>query len=101
MAGSTQPFRVTETVTIAATSASQGAALPKQGGSALIYNAGADVAFVAFGTSDAVTATPASVPVPPGGSRLIGIGPLVSWAAAIAPSAAGTVYITRGDGDAY
>jgi hypothetical protein len=61
MAGSTQPLRVTETVMVAATSASHAVALPGHGGSALAHNSGADIAFAEFGTSGTNTATPTNL----------------------------------------
>lgn len=99
--GSTQPFRVTGTVTLAATTTSAQAALMGLGSSAVIYNASADVAFVEFGPSGAVTASLASFPVPPGGRALVYIGPMTSGVAVILSTGTGAVYVSRGDGDAY
>jgi hypothetical protein len=99
--GSTQPFRVTSTVTIAATTTSKAAELPAEGGSALVYNATSAVAFVRFGTDLTVSATGGDMPVPPGGRVLLDIGQLASSAAALLSSGSGSVFISRGDGTVY
>lgn len=103
--GSTQPLKPAGTVMVACAGASANAALVGGGGSALVFNASADIAFVRFGTDGTVTANPATdTPIPPGGTRLLSIGPLAKWAAA-AIDAGGTgtgdVYFTRGEGSTY
>ena len=99
--GSTQPFQVTSTVTIAATTTSKVDQLPAEGGAALVYNATSAVAFIRFGTDLTVTATPNDMPVPPGGRALLQIGQWARTAAVILSSGTGDVFISRGDGTVY
>jgi len=97
--GSTMPFAASGTVTLAASTTSASGALPT-GDTVLVFNSTAGIAFVAFG-SGAATATLAGTPVPPGGTRLLYIGPIANFGAAILSAGTGSVFITAGTGTAY
>ena len=97
--GSIQPFVPSGTVTIAATTASASAAL-SQGDTVLIYNSSTGIAFVAFGNGSAA-ATIAGTPIPPGGSLMLYVGPIVNTAAVILSTGTGNVYVTAGTGTAH
>jgi hypothetical protein len=98
--GSTQPFNAAGTVTLAGTTTSVSAGIPA-GDSVLVYNGAATVAFVAFGNGAATATAAAGVPIPPGGSRLLYIGPNVNFVAAILASGTGNVYVSYGSGTVY
>ena len=96
--GSIQPFVPSGTATIAASTASASASL-SYGDTVIVYNATTAIAFVAFGAGSA-TATTASTPVPPGGSLMLFVGPVVNYAAVILSTGSGNVYVTAGTGTA-
>jgi hypothetical protein len=97
--GSTQPFAASATATFAATTSTLSAPLGS-GDTALVYNASAGIAFVSFGNGAAV-ATLTGVPIPPGATRLLYIGPVANFAAVILSTGTGNVYVTSGNGTAY
>ena len=99
MTGSTLPFHPSGTVTIAATTTTTSAALTP-GDTVLVYNASAAIAFVAFGNG-AATATPAGYPIPPGGTRIVSIGPVVNYAAVILSAGTGNVLFSSGTGTPF
>jgi hypothetical protein len=105
---STQAFQEEYTVTIAAGTAAASAALPAgaalsspltayAGDALLVFNAGAAVAHLSLNG----TATTGNLPIPPGGSRLLTIGPMALTASVILDSGTGTVYLSRGTGYSY
>jgi len=103
MAGSTQPFRASATVTVSVAGAAAGASLPGGGDSLLVFNPNADIAFIAFGMG-AVTADVTGIPIPPGGTRLLGITPYVNAVSAVISATgdgSGEVYFSRGEGSVY
>jgi hypothetical protein len=67
------------------------------GDSLLVFNASAAVAHVAFDKEAAVH----HFPIPPGGSRLLDMGPMALSASVILDSGNGTVYLSRGNGVSY
>jgi hypothetical protein len=93
-AGSIQAFRAAASVTIAVTTASASATLPKGGSSILITNPTADLVFVALGQ----VATANDTPVLPGTRLLLSCPPFVTAIAAITAIGSGTIYATRGEG---
>lgn len=97
--GSTQPFTPSGTLTLAASTTTANGSLP-QGDTVLVYNATTGIAFVTFGNGSAV-ATAAGTPIPPGATRLLYVGPVVNYAAAILSTGTGNVYVTSGTGTAY
>ena len=106
--GSTQPFTPAINLTIAATTASASAATninPVMSGpdTVLIYNSSAAVAFIAFGAGSAAPVASAAngFAVPPGGTRLVYVGPTVNQVAAILAAGAGNVYVSVGTGTIY
>lgn len=100
--GSTQPFRPAGTATLAASTTSAAVVLPGSGEAVLVYNASADIAFVAFGTTSAVLATVQDTPIPPGARMLIHAGGgFIRAAAAVLSQGSGTVYFTQGEGTVY
>jgi hypothetical protein len=98
--GSTLPFAPSGTTTIAGSVASNSAALTT-GDTVVVYNAAATLAFVAFGNGAATATVAAGYPVPPGATRIIFVGPIVNFAAAILASATGNVYFSAGTGTVY
>ena len=96
--GSTMPFAASGTSTLAAGVSTASVAL-SQGDTVLVFNSTTAIAFVAFG-NNAATATITSTPVPPNGSLMLFIGPIVNFAAAILSAGTGSVYFTAGTGTA-
>jgi hypothetical protein len=99
--GSTQPFRPAGTLTIAATTTATAALLSGSGDAALIYNNSAGVALVSFGVAVADAPASTQIPIPPGGTRLIGCGVFARAAAVTLASGTGNVYVTTGTGTVY
>jgi hypothetical protein len=96
--GSSQPFRPAGTASLAAGTASASVALAGGGDSLLVTNASAATAFVRLGADPTVAATAADMPVLPNGRALLGVNPLITYAAALLTTGSGTVFFTRGDG---
>lgn len=96
--GSVQPFVASGTATISASTISASAPL-SQGDTALVFNASANVAFVTFGNGSAI-ATLGGTPVPPGGSLMLYVGPVVNFAAVLLSAGSGNVYFSAGTGTA-
>jgi hypothetical protein len=81
---------------ISVTTASASNALPA-GWSVVIYNTGANVAFVNFGTSSTITATTAQNAIPAGGGCGFYVFPN-TWIAAITASSTTTLNVAAGGG---
>jgi hypothetical protein len=96
--GSSQPFRAAGTVSVSAGTTSSSVALAGGGETVLVTNAANAVAFVAFGASNQVTATSASLPVLPNSRVLLAANTYLTHAAAALASGSGAVYFTLGDG---
>ncbi|HKM64188.1 MAG TPA: hypothetical protein VJY39_17030 [Acidisphaera sp.] len=96
--GANQPFRPAGTATLAAGTASASVALTGTGGTVLVTNATNAVAFVRLGTSAAVTATPADMPVLPNSRIVLAANSSIQHAAAILASGSGEVFFSVGDG---
>jgi hypothetical protein len=100
--GSNQPMMASSTTaSVSGTTTTANVAIAGNGESCLVYNPGTTIAFVNFGTDNTVAATVTGFPIPPGGSRLIGISNLVKYAAAIMGTGTATIYFTRGNGSTY
>ncbi len=99
--GSTQPFRPSGTVTIAAATTAAQATLNGTGEAVLVTNAASGIAFIRFGTDSTVAATTSDTPVPAGSRMLMHSGTLASNASVVLGSGSGSVYLTRGDGTVY
>jgi hypothetical protein len=99
--GSTQPLRVSATVTIAAGTTSAHAALLGTGEAVLVYNASSAIAFLRFGMDGSVPATSADMPIPPGARMLIHAGEFAKSASVVLASGSGNVYLSRGQGTVY
>jgi hypothetical protein len=104
----TQAFQEDYTIPVAAGTAASTTALPAgaplspplaaYGGDALlVFNAGAAIAHLSLNGP----ATTANLPIPPGGSRLLTIGPMALIASIILESGSGMVYLSRGTGHTY
>jgi hypothetical protein len=99
------------TVNIAATTTSANVVLPVgrltifqmgEGDSVLVYNSTAAIAFVEFGGDNTVAASVlTSLPIPPGFSRMLGVGSVATYAAAMLSTGTGVVYFSRGKGHQY
>ena len=64
-----------------------------------VYNAGQNLAFVNFGSSNAVTAaTTTGIPLAPGVPEVFTVNPSVTHMAAITAAGSATVYATSGRG---
>lgn len=96
--GSTQPFRPTGTVSLAAGTTSISAALMGGGDSVVVTNATGSLAFVRFGADATVTASASDMPVLAGSRIMVAVNPLITHAAATLASGGGLVLLTRGDG---
>jgi hypothetical protein len=93
-----QAFQESYTVPVTAGTAATSAALPgAEGDALLIYNAATSVAHLSL----TATATTGSLPIPPGGTRLVTIGFLPLTASVLIESGTGTVYLSRGNGSTY
>jgi len=90
-------FREDYTITMVSCAVSRCAALPAGGISLLVFNASPSIVHISFHGD----ATVANFPIPPGGSRLLNIGPLDRTASVILDSGTGTAYLSRGDGETY
>jgi hypothetical protein len=100
--GTTQPFRVAATTSIAATTTSTAAPLVGAGEAVLVYNATSAIAFIRFGADMTVSASPAiDLPVPPGARMLVHAGEFARTVACVLASGSGTVYFIRGEGTVY
>ena len=99
--GSTQPFRPSGTVTLAATTTPLAGALVGRGEAVLVYNASTGVAFLRFGTDLTITATLSDVPVPAGTRMLLHAGTIASTVSVVLGGGSGSVYVSRGDGTVY
>jgi hypothetical protein len=67
----------------------------------VVYNSSAAIAFVAFGGSGVVATVASSYPVPPGASRIISVGYIAGYVAAILASGSGNVYFSYGAGSVF
>lgn len=100
--GSTQPFRVVGTATIAPSTTSAQATMPTAGEAVLIYNASTALIFVRFGGDSTVVATSTDMPIPNGATRLIHCGLAATNIAVVSVGASsGNAYVSRGDGSVY
>lgn len=95
-----EAFQPSATVTVAASTTSASAALAGAGDTAVVYNPTTGIAFVTFSTGT-VTATNAGYPVPPGATRIVKVGRLVSSVGVILSTSSGNVYVTLGSGAQY
>ena len=99
------PFAPAGTATIAASTTSANVALAG-GETAIVYNASAMPAFLAFGMACVTAAVPTGAAitnglvVPPGQQMQFKVG-AATWAAAILASGTGSVYITTGTGSIF
>ncbi|MGC8474767.1 MAG: hypothetical protein ACP5NP_00295 [Acetobacteraceae bacterium] len=96
--GSTQPFRPSGTVSLAAGSASTSVALAGGGETVVVTNTAAALAYVRFGADPSVSASARDMPVLPGARVMLAANPLITYAAAILSAGTGAVLFTRGDG---
>lgn len=95
---SIQPFRAAGTVSLASGVASANVALAGGGESVVVTNTAGSLAYVRFGADSTVTASSADMPVLPNSRVLLAVNPLITYAAVVLASGAGTVLFTRGDG---
>ena len=102
-----QQFFPTGSVKLSPTTSNVRAQLPSQGSQVLIYNAGPNIAFVAFGESASITAqvpnsstTTGGLTIPPNFTQVIYTRDLVkgAYAAAICESGSASVYLNCGNG---
>ena len=63
-----------------------------------VYNATGVVVFIEFGTVTVEAAAATSLPLGPGATEFLEIGPGVTYVAGITASGGGTVYFTEGKG---
>jgi hypothetical protein len=96
--GSITPFRPTGTAALTAGTLSAAVALAGGGDSVVVTNTTPSLAYVRFGSDLSVSASIADMPVMANAKVMLSINGLVSCAAAILVSGAGTILFTRGDG---
>jgi hypothetical protein len=96
--GAGQPFKVSGSVSVAAGTISNAAALAGAGDTVLVTNTSAALAHVALGASALLVADSTGVPVLPGSQILLGGAARASYAAAVLAAGAGQVIFTRGEG---
>ena len=96
--GSIKPFVPSSTTSVAGTTTSSNVALPAGGESVVVTNTATSVAYVRFGANAAVSASASDMPVLPNSRVLLGVNPLISYAAAVLVAGTGSVLFTRGDG---
>lgn len=99
--GSVSPFRPTGTASVSVGSASAAVALSGGGDSVVVTNTTTGLIYVRFGSDPSVTATTADMPVLGLGSVILSVNSLITYAAAMSPTATGTVLFTRGDGSIF
>lgn len=96
------PFTPTGTTkNITASASSSRVALPvfTATRSVRVYNATDVVVFIEFGTVTTDAAVATSMPIGPGGTEWMEIGPSVTHVAGITAAGGGTVYFTEGRGN--
>jgi hypothetical protein len=96
--GSVSPFRPSGTAVVSAGGVSVNTLLTAGGDTVVVTNATGAIIFIKFGSDSLVTASTADFPVLANSAMIFSVNPLVTYAAAIAPSASGNVYFSRGDG---
>jgi hypothetical protein len=98
--GSNPPFSQSGVATIAASTTSASALLPAAGDVLVVSNPTAAVAWIAVGggVTPGTAVAGAGYPVLPAGRRIIGIGSLVTWVAAVLSTGSGAVYVETGTG---
>ncbi len=96
--GSIMPFRPTGTVSLGATTTSANVALAGGGDSVVVTNICTSLAYVRFGSDTSVVATLADMPVLPNSRVMLGVNPIIAYAAVVLASGTGSVLLTRGDG---
>ncbi len=98
MAGDS-PLTFGATTSLSATSTTGNAALPtKNSNQIVVTNLGPDLAYIAFGTDNTVTATTGSYPLLPGTQIAVTINPTLLYGAAITASTTATIKFTAADG---
>ncbi len=98
MAGES-PLTFGATTSLSATSTTGNAALPtKNSNQIVVTNLGPDLAYIAFGTDNTVTATTGSYPLLPGTQIAVTINPTLLYGAAITASTTATIKFTAADG---
>jgi hypothetical protein len=98
--GTTSPFRPTGTVSLNVGTTSASIELAGGGGSAVVTNPTASLAYVRFGGDPSVPASSADLPALPTSRVVLSVNALISYAAAMLASGSGSVLYTRGNGSA-
>lgn len=96
--GSIKPFVPSGTAPLVGTTTSRNVALGSGGDAVVVTNAAASIAYVRFGSDSTVSASTTDMPVLPNSRVLLGLNPLISYAAAVLTSGTGNILFTRGDG---
>ncbi len=102
MIGPSRPFRAqpAKTATLSVTTATGSVALLGQATEYRIFNAGAAIAFIEFGSSTITAAVATGIPIPSGAVEIYRppIGVAAPYLAGITASGTATVYATPGEG---
>jgi hypothetical protein len=96
--GSVSPFRPTGTVSVSVGSTSANAQLSGGGDSVVVTNTTNSLAYIRFGSDPSITASTTDMPILANSRLILSVNSLISYAAAISPSASGIVLFSRGDG---
>lgn len=96
--GSISPFRPTGTVNVTAGSTSVNVPLSGGGDSVVVTNITNAVAYIKFGSDNAITASIVDMPILPNSKLILSINRLITYAAAVIPSGTGSIMFSRGDG---
>lgn len=96
--GAISPFHPVATAAVSASQVSANIRLTGGGGTVLVTNTTASLAYVNLGSDSSVQATSADMPVLPNNKVLLQAGSLVSHGAAIVATGTGLILFTRGTG---
>lgn len=92
------PIGTTKNITAAATTSSVALPVFTESRTVRVYNGTNVVVFIAFGTSTIEAAVATSMPLGPGATEFLEVGPAVTHVAGITSAGGGTVYFTEGKG---
>ena len=99
LTGAFLPQAATVNIAVTGTTANValGAVVGTTGSQVRVFNSGTAITYIAFGSSSAVTATTAGLPIAPNSLEVIGIPYNTTYVAAIGTSG-NTIYFTLGEG---
>lgn len=92
------PIGTTKNITASSTTSRVALPVFTESRTVRVYNATNVVVFLEFGTVTVEAAAATSMPIGPGGTEFLEVGPAVTYVAGITAAGGGTVYFTEGKG---